>query len=353
MPNLDVRIVEAKTSNSSSQLHIGRGAVKVLNDLLPRDANKALVITQEWIERKLDINLEHDYFFVPDGEVAKSFQYVEKAVREMAQSDFHRNDLVITLGGGVVSDLGGFIAAIYNRGVRVIHLPTTLLGQVDASIGGKTGINLKEGKNLVGAFLQPSAVVIDPNFLETLPRREWNNGYGEVAKYELIGAGHLHDLDLVEQIFNCALFKSKVVEEDEFEHTGKRALLNYGHTLAHALETLGFADEGGGEASSKEILRHGEAVGVGVVFAAQLACKLGRIGEERLGVHKDVVESYGLSTELPDGLSATAVIRVMKRDKKSTGSLAFVLDGENGVELVHDVDESEVYTALRDFGALE
>ncbi len=202
---------------------------------------------------------------IPDGEAHKTLATVGALCSEFARAGLTRSDCVVALGGGVVTDVAGFAAASYHRGIAVVHVPTTLLGQIDAAIGGKTGVNLPEGKNLVGAFWQPKAVVCDLETLESLPERERRCGLGELAKYHWLGGGRLDELDLEERVARCVEIKAEVVGDDERE-SGRRALLNYGHTLAHALEIEGRHD-----------LRHGEAVAIGLVFAARLARRLGRV----------------------------------------------------------------------------
>ena len=201
-----------------------------------------------------------------------------------------RNDVVVSVGGGVVCDTAGFAAATYHRGVAVVHVATTLLAQVDAAIGGKTGVNLPEGKNLVGAFWQPAAVLCDTDTLGSLPPREHRSGLGELAKYHFLSGEPLDDLALDARIARAVAIKAAVVAADERELTGRRAILNYGHTLGHALETSGSYD-----------LRHGEAVAVGLVFAAELARTLDRIDDERVRYHRSVVGAYDLPMALPAG----------------------------------------------------
>ena len=177
----------------------------------------------------------------------------------------------------MVTDVTAFAASIYHRGVAVINMPTSLLGMVDAAIGGKTGVNLPEGKNLVGTFWQPQAVICDIETLTTLPEKEWKCGYGEIAKYHFIGAGDLRGMELELQITECIKLKTDIVAQDEREG-GKRAILNYGHTLAHALEL-----------ENQFSLGHGEAVAVGIRYAAQVAFALGRIEESRVQYHEEVL----------------------------------------------------------------
>jgi 5-deoxy-5-amino-3-dehydroquinate synthase len=216
-----------------------------------------------------------------------------------------------------------------------VHVPTTLLGQIDAAIGGKTGVNLPEGKNLVGAFWQPAAVLCDIDTLATLPPREYRSGLGEMAKYAFLGVDHLADLPLDEAVAACVACKAAAVGADEREG-GSRALLNYGHTLAHAVETTGRYD-----------LRHGEAVAVGLLFAARLARRLGRVDDERVADHDRLMAGYGLPDRLPPGADEDELIRVMRRDKKATaGGLTFVLDGPWGLEVVSPVPEDAVRATL-------
>jgi 5-deoxy-5-amino-3-dehydroquinate synthase len=226
------------------------------------------------------------------------------------------------VGGGVVTDVAGFAAASYHRGVRFVSVSTTLLGMVDAAVGGKTGVNLPEGKNLVGAFWQPSAVICDTDVLATLPEREMRCGLGEMAKYHFLTGDDLGALDLDARVARCVGIKAEVVASDEREG-GRRAILNYGHTLAHAIEI----------ATDYE-LRHGEAVAVGLVYAAEVAHRLGRIDAARVAAHRAVVDGYGLPTTLPAGLDGDELIALFARDKKAVDGVTFVLDGPNGVETV-------------------
>ncbi len=239
------------------------------------------------------------------------------------------------MGGGVVTDVAGFAAAVYHRGVSVVHVPTSLLGQVDAAIGGKTGVNLPEGKNLVGAFWQPAAVICDVETLGTLPPREYRSGLGEMAKYAFLGVDRLRDLALEDAVAACVACKAEIVGADERE-AGRRALLNYGHTLGHALETAGGYD-----------VRHGEGVAIGLVFAAHLAARLGRIDSARVAAHEHLVAGYDLPSRLPPGADPQELVSIMGRDKKATdGRLTFVLDGPSGLAVVPGVAERDVFATL-------
>ena len=301
---------------------VGRGVIDELADFIPQQAKRVAIVTQAGIEIEVDSGRDQEVFVVEDGERAKRLDVVGDLASRFAQWGMTRADCVVSVGGGVVSDLGGFVAASYHRGIPVVHVSTTLLGQIDAAIGGKCGVNLVEGKNLVGAFWQPSAVICDVDTLDTLPAREFRSGMGELAKYHFLGGGRLDEVELVERVAVSARIKADVVSGDEREG-GRRAILNYGHTLAHALETAGSYD-----------LRHGEAVGIGLVYAAELGHRLGRIDSDRVAEHRRVVAGYGLSDQLPDGLDHEQIIDLFSRDKKAIDGVTFVLDGENGVETV-------------------
>jgi 5-deoxy-5-amino-3-dehydroquinate synthase len=316
---------------------VGAGARHRLCELLPVGVDRAAVVSQEGIPWPVDAGVEQKTFYIGDGEPEKNLETVEDLCRGFARWGLHRRDAVVAVGGGVVTDVAGFAAAIYHRGIPVIHLPTSLLGQVDAAIGGKTGVNLPEGKNLVGAFWQPAAVLCDTETLTTLPPREYRSGLGEMAKYAFLGVEGLRDMSLDDAVTACVACKAAVVAEDERE-SGGRALLNYGHTLAHALETAGSYD-----------LRHGEAVGIGLVFAARLAEHLGRIGADRVKEHVELVASYDLPTVTPPGPEPEELVTIMGRDKKTTGAgLTFVLDGPVGLEVVTKVPPDAVIDVLRD-----
>ncbi len=318
---------------------VGAGARHRLLEVLPAGARRAAIVTQERIGVVVDAGVEQRTFLMDDGEAAKCLETVEELCRGFSRWGLTRGDVVVAVGGGVVTDAAGFAAAVYHRGVRIVHVPTTLLGQVDAAIGGKTGVNLPEGKNLVGAFWQPSAVLCDTEVLATLPPREYRSGLGEMAKYAFLGVDRLPDLPLDEAVAACVRCKATHIAADELEQTGTRALLNYGHTLAHALETAGSYD-----------LRHGEAVAIGLVFAARLARRLGRVDDDAVAEHRRVVGGYDLPTELPPGSDPTGLVTVMSRDKKALEGLTFVLDGPRGVEVVAGVPADAVESTLKEDG---
>jgi 3-dehydroquinate synthase len=340
----DLRQIEVRLGEGRSYpVVVGRGWLDDLaaNVPLPASARRALVITQEPIiaaghvapvEAALAAaGLEVSGHLVPDGESAKSIDVLGGIWRAAAQVPLTRGDLMVAVGGGVVGDLGGFAAASYDRGIAVLQVPTTLLAQVDAAIGGKTGINLPEGKNLVGAFHQPVAVACDVGVLATVPPRILLEGFGEVVKYGLI---HDHlvlerleqrtqlvrgdDLSVLEELVaRSAAAKAKIVAADERE-VGVRAYLNFGHTYGHAVETLtGYA----------EVL-HGEAVAIGMVVALRLGERLGHTPLELRQRAEHLIGELGLPVRGPS-LDREAVWEVMARDKKAgpDGVRFVVLDG--------------------------
>ncbi len=335
--------VKVALAERSYEVLIGPGVRDRLAAQIPPGARRATVVTQSRIGVVVDPGVAHEVVTIPDGERAKSLATIEELCRAMARSGMHRGDVVVAVGGGVVTDVAGFAASVYNRGIALVNVPTTLLGQVDAAIGGKTGVNLPEGKNLVGSFWQPLAVLCDTETLASLPEREWRSGHGEMAKYAFLGIDDLDRLELQAQVARCVALKAEVVAADERE-SGRRAVLNYGHTLAHALEAAGLASEDSNSPGSE--LSHGEAVGTGLVFAAELAFALGRIEAGRVERHRQVVAGYDLPTRLPPGAEPTGLVDFMVRDKKSDGTLSFVLDGPGGVEPVKGVEEALVIEVL-------
>jgi 3-dehydroquinate synthase len=283
---------------------------------------------------------------VPAGEESKSLDQVSLPYDELVSFAADRRTVVIAVGGGVVGDLAGFVAATYARGLPFVQVPTTLLAQVDSSVGGKTGVNHAKGKNLIGAFHQPLGVLIDIATLTTLPDRDYRSGLAEVIKYGVIldeeffaylenNISGLNDRDpgVLQKIVSrsCEL-KAMVVKEDEYETTGLRAILNYGHTFAHAFEAL----------AGYGTLMHGEAVSIGMVCASRLAEKTGRITADDTGRQVDLLTSVGLPVEVPGDLKSMSdeIVQRMLLDKKTVGGkLRFILPDRIGhVELVDGVD---------------
>lgn len=255
---------------------------------------------------------------VPSGESSKSMEAYAEALRRLARLGLTRDSTFFALGGGVVGDLGGFVAATYMRGIDLVMLPTSLLAMVDSSVGGKVGIDLPEGKNLAGAFVRPRLVAADLDWLGTLPAREISNGLAETIKMGLLSGGeYFEDLDRIEAardgdlaalhalVLHSIRFKAQVVAEDELE-SGLRAILNYGHTIGHALE-----------AAAGYNLPHGTAVAAGMVAAAQLSRE--RFGKDLTGTHDDLLRSAGLPRRVPD-VGVDRALQAMSRDKKRPGA---------------------------------
>ncbi|HLJ12126.1 MAG TPA: 3-dehydroquinate synthase [Planctomycetaceae bacterium] len=288
------------------------------------------------------------------GEETKSLASASELYDRLVAMHAGRQTVVVAVGGGVIGDLAGFVAATYARGLPFVQVPTTLLAQVDSSVGGKVGVNHPQGKNLIGAFHQPLGVFLDTSVLDSLPVRDYRSGLAEVVKYGVIlddaffsyleanVAGlNLRLPEVLRHVVarSCRL-KADVVERDEFERTGLRSVLNYGHTFGHAFEAL----TGYGQ------LLHGEAVSIGMTYAARLALRLARIDQATLGRQTALLEALGLPTELPEGLKLNSdnVVERMRLDKKAvSGRLRFVLPARMGhAELVDDIAESDVRAVL-------
>ncbi|HYQ68105.1 3-dehydroquinate synthase family protein [Actinophytocola sp.] len=327
--------VHVELGERSYAVRIGPGVRHELPEVVAKvGAQRAAVVSARPREWTPDPGVPHTLITARDGEEDKTLAAVESLCEAFAEFGLNRGDVVVSCGGGTTTDTVGLAAALYHRGVAVVHLPTTLLAQVDASTGGKTAVNLSRGKNLVGTYWQPDAVLCDTDYLATLPAREWVNGYGEIARCHFIGGGDLRDLPITEQITASVARKAAVVSSDERD-AGPRHLLNYGHTLGHALEW-----------ATDYRLRHGECVAIGTVFAGMLAGALGRIDTTRVDEHLAVVRHYGCPWRLPAGVAAEELVRLMRLDKKSLGDLTFVLDGPAGAELVRNVPEHVVADVL-------
>jgi 5-deoxy-5-amino-3-dehydroquinate synthase len=297
---------------------------------------------QPWFD--FETGITQHVIEVPDGEDAKTLQVVEDVCEQLARLGLSRRDLVVGVGGGAVTDLAGLVAAVYLRGIGVIQVPTTVVGQVDAAVGGKTAVNLRAGKNLVGAFHQPLGVLCDTATLATLAERERRSGLGEVAKCWLLEERRSQDLATTSFDTLVALsvgLKAAIVSADETEG-GPRALLNYGHTLAHAVELVAL-ERGHDE------LRHGEAVAIGLAFAVRLARRLERVDEAEVSNHDEVLDALGLETAVPKDYDTDQLIDIMGRDKKAHHDLTFVLAGSEGFEIVRGIDPSLVRDVLETF----
>ncbi len=320
------------------------------------ESEHAVLITDENVEplygmavaeALAEAGVEVDMCVVPAGEESKCVEMADMLWQQLIESGADRKTVIVALGGGVVGDLAGFVAATLNRGVPFVQIPTTLLAQVDSSVGGKVGINIPQGKNLVGAFLQPHGVLVDMNTLATLDDRQYRAGLAEVVKYGVIldadffaylerNADALNARDaavLAHVIARCCALKAMIVCEDERETTGRRALLNYGHTYGHAVETL----------SGYGHVLHGEAVGIGMTAAVRLACVLAETPELRDLEARQLalLKTLGIPTDFPP-LDPDAVLDAMLHDKKTVaGVCRFVLPrrlGECALQTVADRD---------------
>lgn len=336
----------------------GRNLTQNIPEALGSDCRKILIVHSPRLGRiagQLRETLEKTFpqvllAEVPDAEAGKRVEVAAFCWQVLAQADFSRTDAIIGLGGGAVTDLAGFVAATWLRGVQVIHVPTSVLGMVDAAIGGKTGINIAEGKNLVGCFHAPAAVFCDTSLLATLPRNELLSGFAEVIKCGFIACPQI--LDTIEADVQTATnpkseefatllrlatnVKAQVVAND-FREAGRREILNYGHTLAHAIER-----------AERYQWRHGVAVGIGMVYAAELACLAGSLPTPVVTRHRNILESLGLPTGYP-GNRWAELLATMQRDKKvRAGMLRFiVLDDIAKPRVLAGVDESLLHMAFQ------
>ncbi|MDW3179186.1 MAG: 3-dehydroquinate synthase family protein [Acidimicrobiia bacterium] len=335
----DLRTVNIDLGDRSYPVVIGDAVRHTLADHIPAKAQRVAIVTQESIGVRVDSGREQREFFIAQGESAKVLSTIESLCRQWAQWGLNRNDVVVGVGGGIVTDVAGFAASVYHRGIPVVQVATSLLGQIDAAIGGKTGVNLPEGKNLVGTYWQPHAVLCDLEVLRTLPARHYRAGLGELAKYHFLDDGSLNALEIgsledgrlsidaiADRVEASVRLKAAAVMADEREG-GQRALLNYGHTLGHALETLGDHD-----------LLHGEAVAIGIIFAAELARTLGRIDDARVSEHRRIISAYDLPMRPPGTPNFDDIVPLLGRDKKALDGLTFILDGDDGCEIVKGIE---------------
>ena len=370
--NMSATSLSVSLGDRSYNIHITTDGINDLPALIAdwlsdrlywhQSSPKGLIITDENVleqAQKVQTALTSDQWTttilsLPPGEQTKSLSQLACIYTQLTQMTADRKTMIFAIGGGVIGDLAGFAAATYARGLPFIQIPTTLLANVDSSVGGKTGINLPEGKNLVGAFHQPLGVFIETSFLETLPDREFRSGLAEVVKYGVIMDESFFEyleknVDAINQrdpsvirtmIQRSCQCKADVVEQDEFERSGLRAILNYGHTFAHAYEALcGYG-----------LLLHGEAVSIGMLDASRLAERLGRIDASVTKRQSDLLSALGLPIVLPSNgrPSSQKMVDVMMLDKKTVGGkLRFILPTRLGhVELVRDVPTDLVIETL-------
>ncbi len=341
---------------------VGRGILPLVGDALPETARKVLIVHPPTLAAEaaaLREGLTADgtrqvlLAEIPDAESGKRVEVAAFCWQVMGQADFTRTDAVVGFGGGAVTDLAGFVAATWLRGVAVVQVPTTVLGMVDAAVGGKTGINTNEGKNLVGAFWTPTAVICDLAMLDSLSRNERVAGFAEVVKAGFIWYPEI--LDLIQSDPEAAVdpttaafrrcielairMKAQVVGED-LREAGLREVLNYGHTLGHAIEH-----------AERYQWRHGAAVAVGMMFAAELSRLAGRLSDAAAQRHRDILELLGLPTTYRAG-AFSQLLATMQRDKKSRGGMLrfIVLDEIGKPTVLQAPDESLLFAAYQEVG---
>jgi len=328
-----MRRVKVNLGRRSYDIIIGREILKTLGrELLKLKAGTdAYIITNAWLKNKygakLDAALRKNGFnprfkIVPDTEKSKSLEAAGLVLKDLAGWDKSRKVFIIAFGGGVIGDLGGFVASLYKRGISYVQVPTTLLAQVDSSIGGKTAVDLDLGKNLVGAFYQPRLVFSEIGFLKSLDNKQLSSGMAEVIKYSVIKDGRLFAFlekkykdilrkqpgSLEKIVASCSAIKAAIVSRDEREVSGLRTLLNFGHTIGHAIEAAG----------GYRIYNHGQAVGLGMIAAADLSRRLGLTGPGTVLRLSGLVRLCGLPVKLK-GVSVEKIVRAHYRDKKFVG----------------------------------
>ncbi|MCB5275726.1 3-dehydroquinate synthase [Arthrobacter sp. SO5] len=354
--------VTGQTPGENYDVEVGRGLLSRLPGLLGERVKRVLVIHPRALRLTGDTVREELAAAgftaltaeIPDAEEGKHIEVASFCWQVLGQNDFTRSDAIVAVGGGAVTDLAGFVAATWLRGVKVIHMPTSLLGMVDAAVGGKTGINTAEGKNLVGAFHPPAGVLADLDTLDTLPKNEIISGMAEVIKCGFIADPAILDLiekdpaavadprsDTLRELIERAItVKARVVSAD-LKETGQREILNYGHTLGHAIELV-----------ERYSWRHGAAVSVGMMFAAELARSVGRLSDADADRHRSILESLGLPlTYRRDRWQA--LLDGMRRDKKSRGDLLrfVVLDGVGRPGILDVPDTSLLFAAYQEIAS--
>ena len=357
----DLTRVDVNTGARASTILIGEGASERLTTLLDEHkvGSRRFIVSSPVIWRLHGAHIQRamgggEPILLPDGERYKNLQSVSRVYEALIRTGADRGSAIVAVGGGVIGDTAGFAAATFLRGIALAHVPTTLLAQVDSSVGGKVGVNHQLGKNLIGAFHQPALVVIDPLLLRTLPRREFRSGLYEVVKYGVIASRSLFDLVtrdtkaifarepdvLVPAIVESCRIKADVVTKDERE-SGLRRILNFGHTVGHALEAV----------TKYRRFRHGEAIAYGMLAAADLAVARGALADTERRALADLIAKLGPLPPIGD-LPIAEVLEAVRRDKKVVhGTLHFVIAIEIGATMtVDDVTEEELTAVLKRLG---
>ena len=360
-PPTPIRPVFVNLGPRSYVVQVGEGLLKLTGEEVNKklaDRTRCAVITDSnvgplYAETVLEslraAGKQPHLITVPAGEASKSLLSSETVLSEMARAGLDRKSFVVALGGGVIGDLGGFCAAIYQRGIPYVQIPTTVLAQVDSSVGGKTGVNLPDAKNMVGAFHQPVLVLADVQTLQSLPNREWNEGFAEIIKHAAIKDPSLYDQidaiaagkgDLVALIRRNISIKASIVEADEFETIGTRALLNFGHTIGHAIEA----------AAGYGTLLHGEAISLGLRAAAWISMQVSSLTSEHYERIIALLKRCDLPVVLGPEFDIEEILRIARMDKKyEKGKIRFVLLRKPGDAYVsHDVMEGHLKHALEE-----
>jgi len=356
-------ITVSNASQGNYPVVVGPGAMEDIPQHIPGDAKKLLIIHAPALARiaeqmKEDLSGEREVFLVelPDAEAAKRVEVAAFCWGILGQLDFQRNDAILGLGGGATTDLAGFVAAAWLRGVALIQVPTTVLAMVDAAVGGKTGVNTQEGKNLVGVFYSPRAVIADTDVLAGLGENEVKAGMAEVVKCGFISDPTILDvleanpeeaLDTASEVFvelvkRAVAVKAEVVGDD-FRESGLREILNYGHTLGHAIEH-----------AERYQWRHGAAISIGMVFAAELSRMVANLSDEDVERHRRILGGLGLPLDYPQGRWRT-LLATMQKDKKARGGVVrfVVLDAPGKPRVLAIPDESVLFAAYQELATTD
>jgi len=298
----------------------------------------------EFLEKQLNVSqCEWEIIAIPAGDSSKSFSTLAEIYKKLIEFQLTRDDVIVALGGGVIGDISGFTAATFLRGVDFIQIPTSLIGQVDSSIGGKNAINLPEGRNLVGTFYQPSYVYIDPDFVQTLSDAQLADGMAEIIKYaciadadlfqDLIRMSNNRNATLIESIiYRCCLIKKQLIEQDEKDQ-GIRMLTNFGHTIGHGIENM----------YPRGTYGHGQAVSMGMQTITEHSERMGLTGINTSAMLKEILLGYGLPVTLPDGIDKTLLAETAMKDKKRRGNkMNLILLEKIGKGYIHPIEKSEI-----------
>jgi 3-dehydroquinate synthase len=312
------------------------------------DSNVAPLFSDRLTQSLISAGFQPTLITIPAGEQSKTLARADTICDQMIAGGLDRQSFVVGLGGGVVGDISGFVAAIFHLGIPHVQIPTTLLAMVDSSIGGKTGVNTSAGKNLLGSFHHPSLVIDDVDLLKTLPRREFNQGFAEIIKHAIIADAemfsHLENewasdaLALQSLILRNIEIKSSIVAKDEFDRTGERALLNFGHTTGHAIERAG----------DYQMFLHGEAISLGMVAASRISVKKAGLPQDQRDAIVDRLRQFDLPTQLPANFPRKKIFEAIEFDKKfQSGNIRFVVTSQIGsARLSSEVTEDDIREAV-------